>query len=133
MKLPQLNAILIMWGQKLVLFKKWKIMLFFNKDHDKYQQAREITDMVVAETKKIFESFHLEVNNRFREIQAQMKQIDTNIELLERKIVIKEMNDRHEYGHLHYKLHEVKNTRIRDEIDDIKKKLQLIKTDDRPN
>ncbi len=109
-------------------------MLFLKKNElrecQKQEEARTITDMVVGETKKIFELFHLEVNNRFREIQAQIRQLDTNIELLERKLVIKDMSDKRKYGQLHYKLHEVKDTTIKDEIDGIKRKLHLVAAED---
>ncbi|MFZ4714004.1 MAG: hypothetical protein ACOYL6_09845 [Bacteriovoracaceae bacterium] len=73
------------------------------------EELKELAKLLTAETKEVLQSFHLEVNNRFREVQAQLKIIDQNIELIERKIQSKDLTDRQTYGHIHYKLEELKD------------------------
>ena len=105
-------------------------MLSFAKGQESRDQAKLIAETVIVETKAIFQNFQTEINDRFREIQAQLRQLDTNLELLERKIVIKEMQDKQSMGQMHYKLHEVKNHKIQHEIEDIKRHLNLVQSFD---
>ena len=105
---------------------------FIDKERNK-KQAEEVAKIVVDETKKLLEDFQMEIQNRFKEVQAQLRIIDTNIELIERKMAIKELNDRQQYGQLHYKIHEVKDKKISQELETLKSKLHLVKGDNSPN
>jgi hypothetical protein len=86
-------------------------MLWFKtkKESVRSDELKELAKLLMIETKEAMKEFHLDVNNRFREIQAQLKIIDQNIELIERKIQTKDMSDRQTYGHIHYKLEELKD------------------------
>ncbi|MFW5887253.1 MAG: hypothetical protein ACOCUH_00490 [Bacteriovoracia bacterium] len=104
-------------------------MLWFTKRKQSRtkNEANEIAQIVVGETQKVFEGFHLEVNNRFREIQAQLNKLDQNIEILEKKLFTKELQDKQQYGHIQYKLNEVGNQRLKKELDNLKEELAQTK------
>jgi len=103
---------------------------FFRSEIQNKKLAKLVADLVIEKTTEVFKSFQIEINDRFREVKAQIRQLDTNLELLERKIVIKDLNDKHQYGQIHYKLHEcvTKDTKtIQEEIREVKANLKKIK------
>lgn len=73
------------------------------------EELKELATLLTEETKNVLREFQLEVNHRFQEVQAQLRLIDSNIEIIERKILNKDMTDRQTYGHIHYKLEELKD------------------------
>lgn len=90
--------------------------------------AKLITQEMKADTKDLIDRLHFEVNQRFREVQAQLQIMDSNLELLEKKINIKELSDRQSYGQLHYKIEEL-NT-IKNSYVNKTKNLKDIKDED---
>lgn len=83
----------------------------FKKNKLENSEVKEIASALLTETKQVFEAYQLEMNSRLREIQAQLKVMDQNIEILDKKLSHKEHTDRQTYGQLHYRLEELKNNR----------------------
>lgn len=93
------------------------------RKHSSEEEAQKIASVVVQETNKLLKEYQLKVSEELHEIKAQLRQIDTNIELIERKINIQDMLNKQQIGQLHYKLHEVPNNKLVDEIGELKKAL----------
>jgi len=81
--------------------------LFNRSKQQKQEDAREIAALVVSETKKALDEFSNEIDLRFKEVQAQLRKIDDNFDVLEQKLQLKDLQDKQQYGHLTYKIHEV--------------------------
>jgi hypothetical protein len=84
---------------------------FFKKNKLDTNEISQIAKALLTETKSVFESYQLEMNSRLREIQAQLRVMDQNIEILDKKLSLKEHTDKQTYGQLHYRLEELKNSR----------------------
>lgn len=69
--------------------------------------AKLITEEMKENNTDLIQRLHFEINQRFREVQAHLQIMDSNIELLEKKINIKELSDRQNYGQLTYKIEEL--------------------------
>ena len=67
-------------------------------------QAEEIAELVVQKSNEKMTQFQIEVNNRFKEVQAQLNQLDTNISLIDKKLSVKELKDRQDYGQMKYRI-----------------------------
>ncbi len=64
---------------------------------------------------------------RFKELSAQVKEIELGLAQMETKLLTKDLKDKQAYGLLHYKLHEAKNNKLQDEIQELESKLTTIK------
>lgn len=60
---------------------------------------------------------HQQMDFRFKELSSQVQE-------LELKLMTKDLKDKQAYGLLHYKLHEAKNPKLEDEIGELEKKLK---------
>ena len=72
------------------------------------QQANEMAQIIIDKTNERLIHFQVEVNNQFKEVKSHIRQLDTNIEIIDKKLSKKEFADKQQYGQLHYKLNEVK-------------------------
>lgn len=88
-------------------FLNWIFQLFNHKDSNK--QANLIASIVVDQTNQQLEKYQLEINSRLREIKSQINIIDTNIALLDKKLSLKELKDKQQYGHIQYKMNQIKS------------------------
>ncbi len=70
-------------------------------------EAQEIAKIVVEESNKSLANFQTEIIKNMQELQAELKQMSTNIRFLEQKILIKEEHFNKQFGLLHYKINEV--------------------------
>lgn len=70
--------------------------------------AKEMARDIFSETRELLEQHNLNVSNQISELKAELKEMNMALNSLERKLQIKDIKDRQQYGQLHYKLHEVK-------------------------
>ncbi len=77
--------------------------MFWRKKNDSNVSINE-------HTTKLFEKLHLDLNLKFTEIYTKLETIENKIELIEKDFVKKEFSDKQLYGHLKYKLQELKSS-----------------------
>jgi len=88
-------------------------------------QNDEIVSAVVTQTSVLIGDLQKHIDFRFKELSAQLKEVELGLAQLETKLLTKDLKDKQAYGILHYKLHEVKNEKLSDEITSLKDKLNL--------
>ena len=74
-------------------------------------------------TTQVVENLYSRLDMRFREVESQIKEIELGLQQLETKLLVKDIKDKQNYGQLHYKLHEVKNTKLEDEVKKLESEL----------
>jgi hypothetical protein len=84
---------------------------------------------VVSQTSALINDLHQQIDFRFKELSAQVKEVELGLAQMETKLLTKDLKDKQAYGLLHYKLHEAKNTKLGDEIQELETALNLKKTD----
>jgi len=82
-------------------------MFDFFRRKKSQKEAKEIAKIVVEESEKSLMNFQNEIIKHMTDLQAEMKQMSTNIRFLEQKILIKEEHFNKQFGLLHYKINEV--------------------------
>jgi hypothetical protein len=75
-------------------------------------------------TSEVVDHLYNRLDMRFREVEAQIKEIELGLQQLETKLLVKDINDKQNYGQLHYKLHEVKNKKIEEDVKDLQSELR---------
>lgn len=83
-----------------------------------------IVKAVVTQTAALINDLHHQIDLRFKEVSAQVKELELGLAQLETKLLTKDLKDKQAYGLLHYKLHEAKSKGLEDEIKDLEKKLE---------
>ncbi|WP_408098598.1 hypothetical protein ACJVC5_06720 [Peredibacter sp. HCB2-198] len=86
-----------------------------------------IVTAVVTQTSALINNLHQQIDLRFKELSAQVKEVELGLAQMETKLLTKDLKDKQAYGILHYKLHEVKNTKLTDEIRDLEEQLSAKK------
>jgi hypothetical protein len=97
----------------------------FKKNRSKNKD--EIVSAVITQTAALINDLQRQMEFRFNEISAQIKEIESGLVQLETKLLTKDLKDKQAYGLLHYKLHEVKNEKVNEEISDLTDQLTLRK------
>ena len=87
-----------------------------------------IINAVVTQTAALINDLHHQIDLRFRELSAQVKEIELGLAQMETKLLTKDLKDKQAYGLLHYKLHEAKNPKLQVEINDLEVKLTELKS-----
>lgn len=87
-----------------------------------------IVNAVVSQTSALINDLHHQIDLRFKELSAQVKEVELGLAQMETKLLTKDLKDKQAYGLLHYKLHEAKNTKLNDEIKDLEVALSNKKT-----
>lgn len=98
---------------------------FFSKRSK--SQNHDIVTAVVSQTSVLINDFHQRVDFRFKELSAQIKELEISLSQMETKILTKDLKDKQAYGLLHYKLHEAKSARLGEEIIELETALNLKK------
>ena len=75
------------------------------------------------EIKDLFNQLTAHIDLKFQEVSAQIREVELAVEQMEVKLLTKDLKDKQAYGLLHYKLHETKNTKLDEEIKDLKSAL----------
>lgn len=78
-----------------------------------------IVKAVVSETAALINDLHRQMDLRFKELSAQVKEVELGLAQMETKLLTKDLKDKQAYGILHYKLHEAKNHKLNDEIKEL--------------
>ncbi len=94
--------------------------LFRNKTK---MEEELIVKKVVSQTADLIRDLHKQIDLRFQELSAQVKEVELGLQQMETKLLTKDLKDKQAYGLLHYKLHEVKSTKLTDEIKEIEEVL----------
>jgi DNA-binding HxlR family transcriptional regulator len=97
-------------------------------NHKKKTDNDAIVEAVVSQTSALINNLHQQMDLRFREVSAQIKEVELGLAQLETKLLTKDLKDKQAYGMLHYKLHEVKHEKLEDEISSLERNLQSRKT-----
>lgn len=84
-----------------------------------------IVTAVVSQTSALINDLHKQIDFRFKELSAQVKEVELGLAQMETKLLTKDLKDKQAYGLLHYKLHEAKHNKLDDEIKDLESKLSL--------
>lgn len=97
---------------------------FFSK---KQRPKDEIVTAVVSQTSALINDLYHQIDFRFKELSAQVKEVELGLAQMETKLLTKDLKDKQAYGLLHYKLHEAKNNKLNDEIKDLEEALNIKK------
>lgn len=83
-----------------------------------------IVKAVVTQTAALIHDLHQQMDFRFKELSAQVKEVELSVQQLETKLLTKDLKDKQAYGLLHYKLHEAKNSKLTDEVSELERQLK---------
>lgn len=84
----------------------------------------ELVKMITAEMQGVAHTIRLDFQNRFEELQENIKELSVNFKHLESQLLVKDLRDKQQYGHLHYKIHEVKSKKLEEEITNLEADLK---------
>jgi hypothetical protein len=99
---------------------------FFSKKRRKDEGA--VVNAVVTQTSALINDLHQKIDQRFRELSAQVRELELGLDQMETKLLTKDLKDKQAYGLLHYKLHETKNNRLNEEINELERALNIKKS-----
>ena len=86
-----------------------------------------IVNAVVTQTAAMINDLHHQIDLRFRELSAQVREVELGLAQMETKLLTKDLKDKQAYGLLHYKLHETKNPKLQDDIQELENQLNFRK------
>lgn len=86
-----------------------------------------IVHAVVSQTSALINDLHHKIDLRFKELSAQVKEVELGLAQMETKLLTKDLKDKQAYGLLHYKLHETKNNKLTEEINELEVQLNAKK------
>lgn len=101
----------------------------FERFFSKKQRPEDdvIVKAVVTQTSALINDLYHQIDFRFKELSAQVKEVELGLAQMETKLLTKDLKDKQAYGLLHYKLHEAKNNKLNKEIKDLENKLNIKK------
>ena len=82
-----------------------------------------IVNAVVSQTAALINDLHQQIDLRFKELSAQVREVELGLAQMETKLLTKDLKDKQAYGLLHYKLHESKSIKLQDEIKSLEEQL----------
>lgn len=82
-----------------------------------------IVSAIVNQTSALINDLHHQMDLRFKELSAQVKELELGLVQMETRLLTKDLKDKQAYGLLHYKLHESKNKKLDEEIKDLESAL----------
>lgn len=82
-----------------------------------------IVQAVVTQTAALIHHLNDQIDLRFKELSAQVRELELGLAQMETKLLTKDLKDKQAYGLLHYKLHEAKNNKLQDEIKELEGQL----------
>ena len=97
------------------------LSLLFGKK--KKLEDEVIVNAVVTQTAALINDLHHQMDLRFKEISAQIREVELGLAQMETKLLTKDLKDKQAYGLLHYKLHETKHPKLQDDIKDLETQL----------
>lgn len=99
----------------------------FDRFFPKKQRPEDdvIVKAVVTQTSALINDLYQQIDYRFKELSAQVKEVELGLAQMETKLLTKDLKDKQAYGLLHYKLHEAKNNKLSEEIQELETKLNI--------
>lgn len=82
-----------------------------------------IVKAVVTQTAALIHDLHHQMDLRFKEVSAQIREVELGLAQMETKLLTKDLKDKQAYGLLHYKLHEAKSSKLENDIKDLEVQL----------
>ncbi len=82
-----------------------------------------IVTAVVTQTSALINELQRQMDFRFKELSAQVKEVELGLAQMETNLLTKDLKDKQADGLLHYKLHEAKNHKLDDEIKQLESSL----------
>lgn len=73
----------------------------------KRRKEERIVSRIVEETNYLLKDLHNSLENQLSEISIRLDVIESEVELINKKMATKEIRDRQDYGHLTYKVQEL--------------------------
>lgn len=98
--------------------------MFWNLFRRREGNEEKIVSAVVSQTQDLLNDLHNKLDLRFKEMSAQIHEVELGLAQMETKLLTKDLRDKQAYGLLHYKLHEAKAPKLSDEIEDLERKLR---------
>lgn len=100
-----------------------------NRFFSKKQKAEDntVVSAIVTQTSALINDLHKQIDLRFNELSAQVRELELGLMEMETKLLTKDLKDKQAYGLLHYKLHETKNQKLDEEIKELKNALDKTK------
>ena len=98
-------------------------MLNFIFGRKKKIENEIIVHAVVSQTAALINDLHQQIDLRFKELSAQVREVELGLAQMETKLLTKDLKDKQAYGLLHYKLHESKSSKLQDEIKSLEEQL----------
>jgi len=95
---------------------------FFSKKHRPEDDV--IVKAVVTQTSALINDLYHQIDYRFKELSAQVKEVELGLAQMETKLLTKDLKDKQAYGLLHYKLHEAKSSKLNEEIQELESLLR---------
>ena len=86
-----------------------------------------IVHAVVSQTSALITDLQRQIDLRFKELSAQVKEVELGLQQMETKLLTKDLKDKQAYGLLHYKLHEAKSSKLNEEIQELETALNAKK------
>ncbi len=87
----------------------------------------EVVTAVVTQTAALIQDLHRQMDLRFKEVSAQLRELELGLQQMETKLLTKDLKDKQAYGLLHYKLHEAKSPKLEEELSQVEEELRLRK------
>ena len=87
----------------------------------------QMVNAIIAQTSEMLSQLHNQMDLRFKELSSQIKDLELSLVHMETKLLTKDLKDKQAYGLLHYKLHEVKNEKLDQEISNLENSLNARK------
>ncbi len=84
-----------------------------------------VVTAIVSQTSALINDLYKQIDFRFKELSAQVKEVELGLVQMETKLLTKDLKDKQAYGLLHYKLHEAKNNKLNEEIKELETKLNI--------
>ncbi len=99
----------------------------FDRFFSKKQRPEDevIVKAVVTQTSALINDLYQQIDFRFKELSAQVKEVELGLAQMETKLLTKDLKDKQAYGLLHYKLHEAKNNKLSEEIQELETRLNI--------
>lgn len=94
---------------------------------EKVIQDDVIVQAVVSQTAALINDLHHQMDLRFKELSAQVREVELGLAQMETKLLTKDLKDKQAYGLLHYKLHEAKHNTLSDEVKELERQLDFRK------
>jgi hypothetical protein len=86
----------------------------FNVLFNRKKFSKDLAKDVVVETETLMQKIHSQQTDQFEDIKQILQHLGQKMTNLENRMASKELKDKHEYGHIQYKISELQTDLIFD-------------------